>query len=89
MQGQSELTVAQGSMLTLMDSDFQMLFPTTVSAKATSSTPRHYLEGQGDLGSRLIVGIILTTLLETNIETQKGPYKDYSQFKIGLYYFVS
>ena len=28
-----------------------------------------------------------TTLLVTNMETQKGPYKDYSPFKGGLYGF--
>ena len=27
------------------------------------------------------------TLLETNMETHKGPYKDYSPFKMGLYGF--
>ena len=27
------------------------------------------------------------TLLETNMETQKGPYKDYSPSKMGLYGF--
>ena len=27
------------------------------------------------------------TLLETNMETQKGPYKDYSPSKRGLYGF--
>ena len=27
------------------------------------------------------------TLPETNMETQKGPYKDYSPFKKGLYGF--
>ena len=27
------------------------------------------------------------TLLETNMETQKGPYKDYSSSKMGLYGF--
>ena len=27
------------------------------------------------------------TLPETNMETQKGPYKDYSPFKGGLYGF--
>ena len=28
-----------------------------------------------------------STLPETNMETQKGPYKDYSPFKGGLYGF--
>ena len=32
-------------------------------------------------------GLMLHTLLETNMETQKGPYKDYSPSKMGLYGF--
>ena len=30
---------------------------------------------------------LIPTLLETNMETQKGPYKDYSASKMGLYGF--
>ena len=31
--------------------------------------------------------MVALTLLETNMETQKGPYKDYSPSKMGLYGF--
>ena len=35
-----------------------------------------------------IAGFIMwPTLLETSMETQKGPYKDDSPFKVGLYGF--
>ena len=38
-------------------------------------------------GESFGLGGIENTLLETNMETQKGPYKDYSPSKRGLYGF--
>ena len=52
-------------------------------------TPCRELETIADIGLasvRLRAGKILT-LPETNMETQKGPYKDYSPSKRGLYGF--
>ena len=37
------------------------------------------------LVGRSIEEFLKATLLETNMETQKGPYKDYSPSKLGLY----
>ena len=38
------------------------------------------------LGLRRIHGGLCGTLLETNMETQKGPYKDYSPSKMGPFW---
>ena len=35
----------------------------------------------------MYTGYVRVTLLGTNLETHKGPYKDYSPSKMGLYGF--